>query len=123
MGGHGMRRLLLFALCAATANCGGGSDSPLPEFAFRGGAVMAHPTLVPIFFAGDPDVDALTQFSHWIIASRWLTAVGAEYGVGAGSVLGPVQRSDAPPSSISDRQIIDLVFAGLADGSFPKPAS
>ena len=123
MGGHGMRRWLPLVVCAATAHCGGGTDSPLPEVAFRGGAVMAHPALVPIFFAGDPDVEALTQFSHWIVASKWLGSVGSEYGVGVGSVLGTVQRSDPAPSSISDRQIIDLVFAGLADGSFPKPAN
>jgi hypothetical protein len=114
-----MRPLLLFAVAAATASCGG-MDSPLPEVAFRGGAVMAHPALVPIFFADDPDVDALTRFSRWIVSSKWLATVGAEYGVGLGSVLGTVQRSDAAPSSITDRQIIDLVFAGLADGSLPK---
>src|ERR1051325_9754512 len=119
MGGSGMRPLLLFAVAAATASCGG-MDSPLPEVAFRGGAVMAHPALVPIFFADDPDVDELTRFSRWIVSSKWLATVGAEYGVGLGSVLGTVQRSDAAPSSITDRQIIDLVFAGLADGSLPK---
>lgn len=121
MGGPGMCRPLLCAIGVAIAGCG--PDSPLPVVAFRGGAVMAHPALVPIFFADDPDVEALTRFSRWIVASRWLATVGSEYGVGVGSVLGTVQRSDPAPSSISDRQIVDLVYAGLADGSLPKPAN
>jgi hypothetical protein len=122
MGGFGLRRLQSIALCIAIAGCGGGSSSPLPELSHRGGPVMAHPALVPILFAGDPDADALTQFSQWIVGSRWLTAVGSEYGVGSGSVLGVVRRSDAAPTAITDAQIVDLVFAGLADGSLPRPA-
>jgi hypothetical protein len=122
MGGSGLRRLRNIALCLAIAGCGGDdSNSPLPELSRLGGPVMAHPALVPIFFAGDPDASALTQFSQWIVHSQWLTAVGAEYGVGSGSVLGPVQRSDAAPTAITNAQIADLVFAGLADGSLPKP--
>ena len=91
MGGSGLRRLPSIALCLAIAGCGGdGSNSPLPEVSHRGGPVMAHPVLVPILFAGDGEAGELTQFSKWIVGSQWLTAVGAEYGVGSGSVLGPV---------------------------------
>src|ERR1044071_1825231 len=106
MGGSGMRPLLWFAVAAATASCGG-MDSPLPEVAFRGGAVMAHPALVPIFFADDPDVGEPTRRRRRIGSAKWLATVGAEYGVGLGRVLCTVQRSDAAQPSITDRQIID----------------
>jgi hypothetical protein len=82
---------------------------------------MAHPQLVPIFFSDDPDVATLTSFSQWIVTSRWLDEVGAEYGVGSGAVLGVVPKTVAAPDAISDLEIVDLLYAGLADGSLPKP--
>lgn len=106
------------------ASCGGSSSGPalLPDVADHGGPVMAHVQLVPIFYANDADATMLTSFSQWIVGSQWLTSVGAEYGVGTGSVPKVVQRADPAPAMIDDRDIIDLLYAGLADGSLPRPA-
>lgn len=105
--------------------CGGadGLDRPpLPQVTTFGGPIMAHPQLVPIFFSDDPDITTLTSFSRWIVTSDWLADAGAEYGVGAGSVLGTVQLGTPAPTAITDAQVVDLVFEGVTTASFPKPA-
>jgi hypothetical protein len=118
----GPRSLALIA--CLIAGCGDAArPSPLPQVDDRGGPVMAHPALVPIFFADDPDIDALTAFSQWIVTSQWLAAVGAEYRVGSGSVLGVVRLAAPAPGAISDGGVLDLLFAGLADGTIPRPAA
>jgi hypothetical protein len=107
------------------ASCGGSDSSGpslLPEVTGHSGPVMAHVQLVPIFFADDTDAATLTSFSQWIVASQWLKAVGADYGVDTGAVLGVVHRTDAAPARIDDTDIVKLLYAGLADGSLPKPA-
>lgn len=98
------------------------SQSPLPQIADLGGPVMRHPQLVPVFFSDDLDAAVLTRFSGWIVESSWLAAVGAEYGVGSGSVLGVVRRPEPAPDTMTDDDIVALLFGGLTDGSFPKPA-
>ncbi len=82
---------------------------------------MAHPQLVPIFFNDDPEAITLTGFSRWIVTSDWLAEVGTEYGIGPGSVLGTVQLPMPAPTSITDAQIVDLVFQGVTTGSLPRP--
>jgi hypothetical protein len=47
--------------------------------------------------------------------------VGAEYGIGAGSVLAAIAKPESAPHVIDDNEIADLLFAGLADGSLPMP--
>lgn len=125
-GKHGLTDSLL-AFCVLIAACGGGGSGAepprLPDVADLGGPVMAHPQIVPIFYANDSDASTLTNFSQWIVTSQWLQTVGADYGVGTGSVLKVVQRTDAAPTMIDDTQIISLLYAGLADGSLPRPAS
>jgi hypothetical protein len=102
--------------------CGGDAERtvPLPLLADRGGPVMAHPQLVPILFADDADGDALVQFTEWIATSSWLTAVGAEYGVGHGAVLGVVRQPEAAPAAITDDEIAGRLFRGLDDGTIPR---
>jgi len=119
-----VRALALLACGVLPAGCG---DSPpddpphLPVISDVGGPRMAHPQLVPIFFSDDPDAATLTSFNQWIVTSRWLAEVGAEYGVGAGAVLGVVQKTVPAPDAITDPEIVDQLYQGIADGSFPPP--
>jgi hypothetical protein len=130
MGGSGLRSVVVFVGCAVIASCGdsgSGSSLPpvsLPQVSSGGGPVMAHPRLVPVFFADDAaaDVATLTSFSQWIVSSQWLAAVGAEYGVGSGAVLGAVYLPQRAPDLIDDKAIADLVYSGLSDGTLPQPA-
>jgi hypothetical protein len=100
----------------------GSAQSPLPDVTHHGGPVMAHMQLVPIFYSGDADATTLTSFSQWIVGSQWLQTTGADYGVGTGTVLQVVHRPDMAPAMIDDTDIIKLLYAGLSDGSLPKPA-
>ncbi|HEX7841531.1 MAG TPA: hypothetical protein VF469_28865 [Kofleriaceae bacterium] len=105
------------------AACGGDSERlPLPQVTSFGGPIMAHPQLVPIFYNDDPDATTLTSFSRWLVTSDWLAEVGTEYGVGPGSVLGTVQLPMPAPTSITDAQVVDMVFQGVTSGSLPRPA-
>ncbi len=124
MGGPGTRWLLSVVSCLLVASCGSSSSGPslLPDVADHSGPVMAHVQLVPIFYADDTDTQVLTSFSQWIVGSQWLNTVGADYGVSTGSVLKVVQRTDTAPATIDDSDIIKLLYAGLADGTLPKPA-
>jgi len=117
----GISRFLIWvSVCAA---CGGDAERfPLPQLTSFGGPIMAHPQLVPIFFNDDPDAATLMSFSRWIVTSDWLAEVGTEYGVGTGSVLGAVQLPMPAPPSITDAQVVDLVFQGVTTGSLPRPA-
>lgn len=75
---------------------GAGSAQPLlPDVTRHGGPVMVHMQLVPIFYSGDAEATTLTSFSQWIVESQWLQTVGADHGVGTGTVLQVVQRE--PP--------------------------
>ena len=120
MSGLGLRWLLKLAPCLLIASCGGdGSGSTptlLPDVVDHNGPVLAHVQLVPIFFTGDADVAALTSFSQWIVGSEWLKAVGADYGVGTGSVLQVVQRPGAAPSGRAKL----LPDTGRAAGAAPR---
>jgi hypothetical protein len=109
--------------CADSSEGGASTGSLLPQIPDRGGPVMAHPQLVPIFFADDPSADTTAQFSRWIVTSSWLALVGTEYGVGAGSVLGVAHRTEAAPDQIDDVGVVDLLFRGLGDGTLPKPVT
>jgi hypothetical protein len=114
----------MFVSLQLAAGCGDSGGPPrLPEVSDIGGPKMAHPQLVPIFFSDDPDVAALTSYSQWIVTSGWLHAVGAEYGVGAGTVLGVVHKAARAPDTISDTEIVTSLFQGLADGTLPQPAA
>jgi len=126
MGGVGSWPVV-FGCCLALAACSDAApaadpEAPLlPQVAPAGGPVMAHPALVPIFFLGEPDAGELTRFSSWIVGSQWLAAVGTEYGVGAGSVLGAVDLMDGPDLSRDDK-VVDLLFDALAMQQIPRPA-
>jgi hypothetical protein len=124
MGSPGSRWLPTLASCVLIASCGGSGSGPplLPDVADHGGPVMAHVQLVPIFYANDTDAMTLTSFSQWIVTSQWLQAVGADYGVGTGSVLQTVSLPEPAPAMIDDVDIINFLYSGLADGTLPKPA-
>lgn len=109
------------SLCAACGDSGP-DRPPLPQVTSFGGPIMAHPQVVPIFYSDDPDASTLMSFSRWVVTSDWLADVGTEYGVGPGSVLGTVQLPMPAPASLTDAQVVDLVFQGIAAGSLPKPA-
>jgi hypothetical protein len=116
---------IVATLILAGGGCGGDEERPrLPLVVDVGGPKLAHPQLVFIYYANDLDArDGFVDYSRGLVASSWLEAVGAEYGIGAGSVLAVVEKPTSSPAQIDDREIVDLLFAGLADGSLPAPTA
>lgn len=66
-----------------------------------GGEVVGHARVVPVFFPGQPDSAALTDFfTKYLGSSVWEQAT-TQYGVGAATAASAVQPTDALPSSMS----------------------
>ena len=96
-----------------------GPETILPD---QGGPHITHPQLVVITYADDPRRASIEAHARWLVSSRWLTSVGAEYGVGAGSILGIVERADNAPSTISGPAIAASISAGIANRTLPAPS-
>jgi hypothetical protein len=88
----------------------------------QGGARLAHPQLVIITFSDDTNRASIEADAAWIVGSDWLTTVGAEYGIGHGSILANVRRTDAAPDTITTSDIETLLTNGIADHSLPTAA-
>lgn len=115
--------LMVLTGCHAADPVGSAPVAPLPRVVDLGGPRMAHPQLVAIFFQDDPDLAELTRFTHWVVGSSWLRAAGAEYGIGAGSVLGVVTWPRPAPAATTDDALAELLFRGVADGTLPRPTT
>jgi len=102
--------------------------TPAPHAAFpqvpnQGGPRLTHPQLVTVTFAGDPRVPTLEPFAQWIVGSKWLTAVGADYGIRAGAVAGVAHRPETAPTAVTSADIETYLANGVTDGSIPSPAA
>jgi hypothetical protein len=95
------------------------AHGPEPLVPDQGGPQMAHPQLVVITYADDPYRDVEEAHASWLVTSSWLTSVGAEYGIGAGSVLGTVHLGNAP-SAMMDTDIESYLGGGIASRSLPR---
>jgi len=115
-------RVALAALLLAAPGCDAAKAAPqLAHVDTWGGPVMAHPRIFTITFSEDGDGAALTQHAAWMMASTWLTTVGAEYGVGSGSVLGSHERTDAAPDVTTQLEIEQWLASALDDGTLTAP--
>jgi hypothetical protein len=86
------------------------------------GPTLNRTQLVVITFDGYAYRSDMESFADWLVGSSWLTAVGADYGVGAGEVYQKVHLSTPAPSTISDSQIQSDLAAMIDDGTLPFPA-
>jgi len=85
----------------------------------QGGTRIVHPELVLITYANDPNRATLEAHARWLVGSSWLTDVGAEYGIGTGSVLATIHRTDDAPPTTTTAEIEALLQAGVTDRSLP----
>jgi hypothetical protein len=78
---------------------------------------------VTINFAGETRHTDFEQYSQWLVGSNWLTTVGSEYGIGAGTVGGTVQLADsAPTTPITSADVETYLATGITNGTIPTPA-
>jgi hypothetical protein len=96
--------------------------APAPTVTDQHGPRLTHPQLVIITYADDTNRATIEAHAQWLVGSHWLTSVGTEYGIGAGSILQNVERADDAPTSTTPSQIEALLASGLADHSLPAAA-
>jgi hypothetical protein len=112
----------------ATDANGDGDATPgfalaLPQVVNGGGALLAHPRIVPILYASDPMAAQIGQFLSALVASSYWGQATSEYGVGSLSLAPTVVLPDPPPGTISDKEIQALITGSItADGgAWPAP--
>jgi hypothetical protein len=126
----------VMAVVGAGLSCGSsGSSQPtvthLPDLVYSLGPIIQNPRVVPIFWqtpagATDPDQANIIDFDTWLLSNPvWIDMVG-EYTdsngnhVGAGTVTAPIIIGTAP-TSLTDKNIKDMVDAGTSTGGWPAP--
>ncbi|HEY8078619.1 MAG TPA: hypothetical protein VIF62_31025 [Labilithrix sp.] len=107
---------------------GGGDAAPptypaahpsMPEVQNLGGATLAHPKIVPIFFPGVSYRDQVVDYASKIGASKYWSAVGTEYGVGPAEAQMAIDILDAPAAAILDDEIKAWLTSRF-DGTHPE---
>jgi hypothetical protein len=92
-----------------------GGYATFPIIPNHGGGVLATPQVVLVTFDGDPNQSTLENDATWVAAGGYLATVGAEYGVGNGTVT--LIRSSATPPMPQD--VETFLQSGLANGTLP----
>jgi hypothetical protein len=82
-----------------------GPHSPAPQVETFGGAVLAAPNVVPIFFPKDPMQTEVETFLAQLASGTFWSAATSEYGVGALTVSLSVVVTDAPPTTTTSSAI------------------
>jgi hypothetical protein len=94
--------------------------TPVPPVAYHGGPVISHPQLITITYQDDTNTAVDQAFDEWIIQSKWLETIGADYGVSLGSNMNVVLPGSAP-TSLQDSDVQNILVALIADGGLPAP--
>ena len=116
--------LLALALVACGDNTSGidagfveAPHASAPQVVMNGGPILAAPEIVPMFFAGDSDMQSQVEaFLHALAPSTYWSAVVGEYGVGAPTVMPTIVSTETPPTT-------DDALRGLLEGYFGPPIS
>jgi hypothetical protein len=87
-----------------------------PVVSNAGGAVLAAPKVVPIFFTGDAAKPQIEAFLTQLAASSYWPAISAEYGVGALTIAPSVVATETPPTTDAALQAIIGAHAGGTGG-------
>ena len=94
-----------------------------PQVPYKGGALLRNPELVTITFGGFDLTEEVGRFGDWIVGSDWLTTVGAEYGIGAGTHAAKVALTDSAPSIVSLSDIAAFLDQKAREGTIPRPSA
>jgi hypothetical protein len=93
-----------------------------PQVPDHGGHVLTSPQLITVTFAGYEYEQEMQAYGDFIVASQWLTTVGADYGVGAGAHLAKVVLQDPlPTTAVSDSDVAGFLLQKVAQGTLPAP--
>ncbi|MBS2030993.1 MAG: hypothetical protein JST54_24035 [Deltaproteobacteria bacterium] len=112
---------------AGTSSTGGfqvASHAAYPQVPNNSGTpTLGALQLSTITFNGYDHQSDAEAFGDWVVGSSWLTTVGADYQVGAGTHIAKVHLTDTAPTSISDNQIQAYLKGKLDDGTLLAPGA
>jgi hypothetical protein len=111
---------------------GGPTHTPFPvvRASMPAPFVLSHPQIVTVTFSDDANATTLQSFGAWVPTSGWLSTVGADYGVGAGTgVAAPLafpadsSLGDAGATNllVDQSSLVAFLQARIADHSLPFP--
>ena len=93
-----------------------------PQLDPHSGVVLANLELVTISFMDTVYTSEAEDFGDFIVKSKWLEAVGAEYGVHAGKHLKKVELPMNATTPITDSMLIQFIKTKIMDATLPDPA-
>jgi len=93
-------------------------NPPPPQVTTLGGAVLAAPRIVPIFYSGDPMIEPIDAFAQRFATSAFW-GFASEYGVGPATKLPRTVVSLPPPARLTSGQVSAFVQIELRRGVFP----
>ncbi len=94
-------------------------QTPMPSM---GGPVLVNPNVVVVTFADYTYADDVEAMADWFGGSKWLAAVGSEYGVGTTSVLAKIRLTTHAPSFASAADFTQWVISEVGT-ALPSPPS
>ncbi|HEY2367223.1 MAG TPA: hypothetical protein VGH87_12595, partial [Polyangiaceae bacterium] len=102
-----------------------GPHPDAPQVQDFGGAVLAAPNVIPIFFQNDPAQTDVETFLGQLASSTFWSSTMSEYEVGALTIAKSVVVTDTPPPTITSAKI-ESWLDGYLDGThaeFPAIAT
>ena len=95
---------------------------PAPQVTDSQGAILTSPTVVPVFYPGDPLRSQVEALAAAMSAEPWWLQVVGEYGVGALKV-GESQTMSAPaPANVTESAVLGALKANIGAGKAWGPA-
>ncbi len=96
------------------------AHAAFPPLAPHHGKVFAAPHVVTLTYAGYNYQQSVEDFGNYIVTSNWMTTVGKDYGVGAGTHTAGRIATAAPPT-IDDTGIQVAIDTAITAGTIPAP--
>lgn len=106
---------------AAPLDAGADATPRPPQIVWNGGAVLAHPVIVPVTFDGDPLRANIEQAVATIGCTSWWRAFAGDYGVGDAIGGAPVHVASPPPAMADDSDIRKWILDHVTSGALAKP--
>ena len=95
---------------------------PFPQIPNQNGPILSQPKLVLVSYADDADQPQNQAFATWLVQSPWLSQVGADYGVGLGSIRASIILDADSPATLDESQLGPLLDQMTQDaGILPPP--
>ncbi len=131
---RGWNVIVLFALSGCGAEPSTPSQSPsdasdgfstaphagFPRVSPHTGTVLDPIKLVTITFANDGNRTKAEQLGDDLVASKWLTTIGADYGVSSAVHLGKIELSGNAPAAPTDGALVSSLWQWIGDGTVPS---